>query len=130
MATFHPGDEVNDDRKMFSCYDTLTNANVIYDFNAAGYGANAPLNILGQGEVKLYGSTDPNFGSYITVVIAGTPTVASGIVMNRDAATNTGAYLTYNLPNTPGTIFYFKAILRKTSEANRVTIYWSHNTTS
>jgi hypothetical protein len=130
MATFAPGDEVNDDRKTFSCYDTVTNALIIYDFNAAGYAANALLNILAQGEVKLYGSTDPNFGSFITVNIVAVPTVANGIVMKRDAATNTGAYLTYNLPLTPNTIFYFKAVLRKTNEANRVTIYWQHNTTS
>lgn len=129
MATYAPGDEVNDDRKTFGVWDTVTNAVVTFDFNAAGYAANAALSDATKGEVKFYASTDPNFGSYISVKIAGTPTTASGIVMSRDAATNTGAYLTYNLPTTKFTQYFFKAVLRKTNEASRTTIYWQHNTT-
>lgn len=130
MATFSLGDEVNDDRKTFTLWNTVTNLDTVYDFNAAGYAGGDPLSNLTKGEVKLYGSIDPNFGSFITIGIAGTPTVASGIVMARDVATNTGAFLTYNIPDTPNATFYFKAILRKTSEASRRTIYWIHNTTS
>lgn len=130
MSAFAPGDEVIDDRKTFSLWDTVTNTTVDFDFNAAGYAADDPLSDLAKGEVKIYGSTDLNFGSYITVDIAGVPTALSGVAMYRDASTNTGAYFTYNIPETPNTIFYFKAILRKTSEASRKTIYWQHNTTS
>lgn len=128
MPTFSPGDEVNEDRKTFGIWDTVTNTIINYDFNAAGYAANAALSIVGQGEVKLYISTDPNFSSFVTVNIAGTPTVANGIVMKREAATNTGAYLTYNLPSTPFATYYCKAVLRKTNEASRMTLYWQNNT--
>lgn len=130
MPTFAPGDEVNEDRKTFSIWDTVTNTAILFDFNAAGYAANALLNDATKGEVKIYISTDPNFGSFATVNIAGTPTVANGLVMKREAATNTGAYFTYNLPNVKFATYFCKAILRKTNEASRTTIYWQNNTTS
>lgn len=130
MATYAPTGEVNDDRKIFPIWDTVTNTTINFDLNAAGYAANATLSDLTKAEVKIYGSIDPNFGSYITVKVANVDTVLSGVAMKRDAATNTGAYYVYNLPSTANAIYYFKAVLRKTSEAKRTTIYWTHNTTS
>lgn len=129
MATFSPGDQVSDDRKTFSIFDITAHASSDYDFNAAGYAANATLNVLANGEVKFYLSVDQAFGSYVTVSIAGVPTVANGLAMKRDAATNTGAYIVYNLPNTKNTTFYAKAVLRLTNELKHTTIYWTHNTT-
>lgn len=128
MAYYSPGDQVSDDRKTFAPYIIATHTSPDYDFNAAGYAANAALSNLAKGQVKFYLSTDVNFGSYVTVDIGGVPTVANGITMFRDAATNTGAYIVYNIPDTPNTTFYAKAVLRKTNEARHTTIYWNHTT--
>ena len=128
MAIYLPSDEVNDDKIHFPLYTVSGGVTANYNFNTAGYAANDPLTDLTKGEVKIYISTDPNFGSYATVGIAGVPTVANGLTMKRSPSDNTGAYFVWNLPSTPNATYYIKAVLRKTNEANRVTTYWQHST--
>lgn len=126
MANYSPGDQVTDDRKTFAPYTIATHTAPDYDFNAAGYAANASLNDLTKGEVRFYLSTDADFTTFVTVGIAGVPTSANGLYMKRDPATNTGAYIVYTIPTTPDTTYYAKAVMRKTNNALRTTIYWTN----
>lgn len=127
MASYTPGAGISDDRKTFSIYSTVTAAFADYDFNAAGYAADDPLNDLTKGEVTFYASLDPNFEIFTDLMIAGIDTLADAIIMFR-STTNTGAYIVYNLPDTKGITIFCKAVLKKTGDAKHTTIYWQHDT--
>lgn len=125
MANYGGNDEVNDVKQFaVTAVDVTTN----YDFGAAGYAANATLNVLAQGQVQLFGSTTQDFAAYITVKIGGANVTLDGTgsaFMLRHATDVTKAYITYNIPSTAGT-YYFKAVFKKTNDLDQVTHTWAH----
>jgi len=128
MASYTPGAAVADDRKAFSLYDTVSAAFADFDFDAAGYSPDDPLDDPTKGEVKLYASLDPNFEIFTDLTVGGVVTEANGLYMFMDTTPVTGAYFVYNLPNIKNITVFFKAILLKDDEVSRCTIYWQHDT--
>lgn len=110
MATYGPSDEFNYVREFVT---TAVDVDTTYDFGAAGYAANAILNIAAQGQVQVFGSTDPNFATNnVTVTIGGVSTLLDGTAlafMSRHATVVTKAYFVCNLPAAAG-VYYLKFV--------------------
>ena len=129
MTKYGPVDEVSDDGKQFAIYDITTGLSANHDFGAAGYAANAVLNIAAQGQVQVFGY-DAN-GNTIAVTVAGVSVTLDGTgsaFMKRHPTDVTKAYFTYNLPNAQNKTYTFKAVFSKGSGTDQVTLTWQHQT--
>lgn len=125
MATYRPGDEINDIIE-FPIFNVTTGANAMADFSA--YAADADLDTIADGEVLVFGSTDPALtGSYITVDVAGVATVldGTGVYAKRHPTNDKKAYFTYNAPATPDT-YYFKYVYSLTDGDDQKSIFLQH----
>lgn len=131
MAQYGPQDEVVDHGIEFTTYDFTTALPVVYDFGAAGYAADAALNIAAQGQVQIFGSTSSDFSDAITVKIGGSSVVLDGTgsaFAKRDHLVVTDCYFKYNLPNTQNINYFFKAVFSFPSEASQQTFSWQNGT--
>ena len=121
MANYGPSDEFNYVREFVV---TAVDVETTYDFGAAGYAANAILNVAANGQVQIFGSTDPLFASNnMTVTIGGVSTLLDGTAlafMYRHATVVTKAYFVCNLPATAA-VYYLKFVFSKTTNADRQT---------
>ena len=123
-----PLDQITDYDKQFSIYDLTSGTNIIYDFGAAGYGANDLLDDDSQGQVQLFGVDQ--YGATISVLIGGvsTPLDGTGLAFLRlDPNDDTKAYITYNLPNVKNNVYYFQAVFIKDG-IQLQTVIWTNQT--
>lgn len=129
MANYGPLDQVTDHTIGFTFYDFPTATNLPYDFGAAGYAADATLNIAGQGEVQIFGVDST--GATIAVTIGGSSVTLNGTgsaFAKRDHLVVTNCYFKYNLPNAQNQTYFFTAVFSKGSGTAQQTVSWQNNT--
>ncbi len=125
MATLtaNAGDQIVKNDISFTIYDLTTNAPVPYDFAAAMYSEDDPLDDPAKGEVLVYASTSRRFDGYETLLIDGVETLIDGVPAFLMATNEFGGYFECNAPDTPGVTLFFKAVFTKDG-LDQQTVYW------
>src|SRR6187549_1677666 len=117
MPNVHPGDVYVKDNMTWPIYVPASDTFVNYDFVAdGGYTLGDLLDIAADGQVQIFASTSPRYETYADMVVNGTEISIDGtgdahaVLDMTDAET---FLFICNLPNTPGVVYYFKAVASK-----------------